>query len=120
MHRILVVDDDEAVRSIVSRMLLATGYDVASACGGRKALDVLDEQMPDLVVSDIDMPEMDGRALLRELRTRDAQLPVIGMSGHRCGEELERCGFDAFLAKPFRMEALVETVGRVLTAQPTA
>jgi CheY-like chemotaxis protein len=94
------------------------GYAVSTADGGGEALDILEEQMPDLILSDIKMPDVDGVALFREVRARGHQMPFVGMSGHLC--EDGGVGFDAFLEKPFRMQALIDAVGQVLSGQPVA
>ena len=118
MDHILVVDDDEAVRSITARMLEITGHIVSEASGGREALDMLEAQTPDLILSDIQMPEMDGNALFLEVRTRYPDISFIGMSGHLYGEDTGNIQFDAFLSKPFVMDELIEVIEQILASQP--
>ena len=111
MAFVLVVDDDQTVRSIVGRILSIKGYSVGEVCGGGEALEAIEAQAPDLVLSDVDMPGMDGFALLSEARARGFQNAFIGMSGR----DVDGDRFDAFLAKPFRMERMLEVVEDVLS-----
>ena len=116
--RILVVDDEEMVCSLACRMLAFKGHTVFGANGGREALDMLKEQIPDLILSDIKMPDVGGFALLRAVRSLGYQMPFVGMSGHLRGEDGEE--MDAFIQKPFRMQTLVDILGQALAGQPVA
>ncbi len=111
----LVVDDNPDLRAYI-RGLLAPHYDVTTAADGAAALDVLrDARLPDLVVSDVMMPRLDGVGLVKALRseTRTAALPVILLSA-RAGEESTITGLDAgsddYLAKPFSARELLARV----------
>jgi signal transduction histidine kinase len=112
--RILVVDDNADLRDYVTD-LLAPSYDVLTAPDGRAALDLVREQAPDLVVSDVMMPRLDGFGLVRELRSEPttASLPVILLSA-RAGEEAAIQGLDSgsddYLAKPFSARELLARV----------
>jgi PAS domain S-box-containing protein len=117
--RILVVDDENAVRTIVVRTLQAEGYEVLAARDGREALRELEEVggAIDLVITDLVMPEMGGRALGRELARRYPKLPLIWMSGHSRDVEFPRelPGREQyFLMKPVTPTVLLETVARTL------
>lgn len=79
--RVLVVDDDESVRRVSVRMLTAEGFDVVGARDGHEALGHLEAGKFDVVVSDIMMPKMSGMDLLRAIRQRDLELPVILLTG---------------------------------------
>ena len=118
MPHVLVVDDDETVRSIAARMLEVNGFAVSTAGGGEEALDMLEGEMPDLILSDIKMPDVDGFALLRKVRSLGYQMPFVAMSGHLCGEDGEE--LDAFIQKPFQMQTLVDILGQALAGQPVA
>lgn len=118
MAHILVVDDEEMVCSLACRMLAFKGHTVFGANGGREALDMLKEQIPDLILSDIQMPEVDGYTLFREIRTRYPEIFFIGMSGHVYRGEADKAQFDAFLEKPFYMDELVQVIDQVLAGQP--
>src|SRR5580704_16968776 len=76
-EKILVVDDEEAIREVVSTLLEAQGYQCTVCSNGRMALDAFRKDTFDLVLSDIVMPEMDGLKLLGELRNEDPDVPVI-------------------------------------------
>ncbi|WP_439816757.1 response regulator [Zavarzinia sp. CC-PAN008] len=79
MARILVIDDQESVRTMVCTLLAAAGHDPVAVASGTLALRLLNRGF-DLVVTDVMMPEMDGLELLRHLRARDPDLPVLVMS----------------------------------------
>jgi two-component system, cell cycle sensor histidine kinase and response regulator CckA len=117
--RILVVDDEEAVRSIVGRMLQSEGYEVLRARDGLEALRELQEVggAVNLVISDLVMPVMGGRLLGEELTRRYPGIPMIWISGHPRDVEFPRDtpGYEhPFLMKPVSPEALLETVSRTL------
>jgi CheY-like chemotaxis protein len=118
--RILVVEDEDPVRTVVMRMLQADGYEVLGARDGKEALRELDEigGAVNLVLSDIVMPGMGGRQLATELHRRYRKMPVIWMSGHTRESELQKgeIGKDEpFLHKPVTPEALLETVAAVIS-----
>jgi two-component system, cell cycle sensor histidine kinase and response regulator CckA len=114
--RILLVEDEEALRALSARTLIARGFEVIEAGSGIEALEAF--EVPghniDLIVSDVVMPEMDGPTLLKELRKRNVTTRIIFVSGY--AEEAfarnmpEGEGEFAFLAKPFSMKQLVEAV----------
>jgi two-component system cell cycle sensor histidine kinase/response regulator CckA len=112
---ILLVEDEEGLRSLNARGLRSRGYTVIEASNGVEAMEALEEKdgAIDLVVSDVVMPEMDGPALLRAMRARNPDLKIIFVSGYaedafaKSLEENEK--FD-FLAKPFALSALVTKV----------
>ncbi len=112
---VLLVEDEEAVRSFASRALGTRGYKVLEASSGVEALEIMDREngQVDLVVSDVVMPEMDGPTLLRHLRQRNPNIRIVFMSGY--AEEAFRKNLSAdenfvFLPKPFTLKKLAETV----------
>jgi len=112
---VLLVEDEDAVRSFASRALATRGYTVLEAASGVEALEIMDrhEGQVDLVVSDVVMPEMDGPTLLRHLRQRNPDIRIVFMSGY--AEEAFRKNLAAdenfiFLPKPFTLKKLAETV----------
>ncbi|MDQ0471416.1 cell cycle histidine kinase CckA [Labrys wisconsinensis] len=113
--RILLVEDEEALRALSARTLVARGFEVIEASSGIDALQLLEEAggQVDLVVSDVVMPEMDGPTLLKELRKRNTTAKIIFVSGY-AEEAFERNmpqgEVFAFLPKPFSMKQLVEAV----------
>jgi two-component system cell cycle sensor histidine kinase/response regulator CckA len=112
---ILLVEDEEGLRSLNARGLRSRGYTVVEASNGIEALEVLEEQdgKVDLVVSDVVMPEMDGPTLLKEMRGRNPDLKIIFVSGY-AEEAFEKSLPEneqfAFLAKPFALSALIAKV----------
>ena len=106
---ILIVDDDPAVYRVLGKALRA--YSVTYAENGRAGLRRIEEKQPDLVISDINMPEMDGLALLKQLRIRYPGLPVLGMSGYVDPKEAHNYGFDGFIGKPFDLDEVERLVG---------
>lgn len=116
---ILLVEDEDAVRSFATRALTSRGYTVLEASTGVMALEVLDayEGEVDLVVSDVVMPEMDGPTLLKKLRQKIPDVKVVFMSGY--AEEAFRKNLDTdarfvFLQKPFNLKSLAATVKQTL------
>ncbi|MEH6951061.1 ATP-binding protein [Nitrobacter sp. NHB1] len=112
---ILLVEDEEGLRSLNARGLRSRGYSVIEASNGIEALEALDEKdgAVDLVVSDVVMPEMDGPTLLREMRVRNPDLKIIFVSGYAeeaFDKSLPENEQFAFLAKPFALSALIAKV----------
>jgi two-component system response regulator MprA len=107
--RILVVDDEPAVRSSLARALALDGYDVALADGGRAALDVLASDPPDAVVLDVLMPAPDGLEVCRRLRAVGDRIPVLMLTARdRVADRVDGldAGADDYLVKPFALEEL--------------
>ena len=116
-NRILIVDDEEAIREVVSSLLEAQGYQTSTAGNGREALEALKEKPFDLVLSDMVMPEMDGLELLVRLREKDSDLPVVMVTAmHDVSTALEaiRHGAYDYILKPFEKQQLFLSVGRAL------
>ena len=116
-HRILVVDDLKDVRDMLLQILNGLGYEAYAANDGTEALEKLEDNPFDMVISDVKMPSMDGLSLLRLLRQRSPELPVVLMAGHKSSvtlREAARCNADGFLQKPFRIAQLGEMLEKVL------
>jgi two-component system, OmpR family, response regulator ChvI len=113
---IAVVDDDGDVLTLIKEVLKEEGYDVLLYDDGRTALDAFEINSPDLIVSDIRMPHMDGVELLRRVRQKSA-VPIIFLTGRQ--NEVDellglRVGADDYIRKPFSPRVLVERVRTVL------
>src|SRR4029078_5507148 len=118
---ILLVEDEDGLRSLNARGLRSRGYSVIEAANGIEAMEALDEKdgAVDLVVSEFVMPEMDGPTLLREMRKRNPNLKIIFVSGYAeeaFDKSLPENEQFAFLPKPFALSALVEKVKETMTA----
>ncbi len=113
---ILLVDDEQMVRDVARRSLEHVGYAVEEAPGGTAALSLLQAgYRPDLIVLDIQMPDLDGWRTLASIRALDAAIPVVMMSGYDLGAAEPRPHApDALLRKPFSIDQLAVTVGRVI------
>ena len=96
--QILVVDDEAEFRLLAKRSLPA--FTILEAGDGQEALDVVQEERLDLVITDLHMPKMDGFALLTQLRSQFPDLPVLAVSAYVDAAEVEESGFDGFIAKP--------------------
>jgi DNA-binding NarL/FixJ family response regulator len=118
--RLLVVDDEPNLLRAVAACLKAEGYEVSTARSGREALLQLAGTVPDLVVSDIRMPGMDGYQFARQLRgsQRTALVPIVFLTAKdETANRVEgfRAGIDAYLTKPFEPEELIAVVNGILS-----
>ena len=117
--RVLLVEDEDALRGVVRDLLQREGFSVAEAADGVAALEAIDRDGPDVVVLDLTLPRLDGYAVLTRLRTRreTQNLPVLVLTA-REDEEAEvrvfELGADDFLCKPFRSRALVARIRSLL------
>lgn len=115
--KLLLVDDEAAIRENLAPFLERAGYAVTTAVDGMAALEAIDQQTPDLVVLDVLMPRLDGRSVLRRLRMGGSTIPVILLT--QVGESVERAmaleeGADDYLNKPFDPHELVARIRAVL------
>lgn len=117
MATILVVDDDAHIREVARFALARAGHSVELATDGAAALARIESRVPDLVVLDVLMPELDGLALCRRLRTQSQRVPIVFLSSRT--EEADRVlgldlGADDYLTKPFSPRELVARIAAVL------
>jgi two-component system phosphate regulon response regulator PhoB/two-component system alkaline phosphatase synthesis response regulator PhoP len=121
-HRtVLVVEDNEDIRSLLDAVLGLSGYDVVLAEDGNQAMRLLVDVhlAPDLAILDVEMPELSGWEVLRGIRANPdtADLPVIVCSVRGSAEDLDRgrvLGCDGYVQKPFDVDALLAEVGEVI------
>jgi DNA-binding response OmpR family regulator/anti-sigma regulatory factor (Ser/Thr protein kinase) len=115
--RVLVVDDQEALRTLLSRLLEREGFEPVEAADGEQAVALFKSQLPLVVVSDIMMPRMDGLALLNEIKRIDRSATVILMTGQGNEEVLLKAlrgGATNFFKKPFNMRDLIDEIRKVV------
>jgi EAL domain-containing protein (putative c-di-GMP-specific phosphodiesterase class I) len=115
--RVLVVDDETEVRQVMVRMLSAVGYDVCAANDGDEAIRILDRETVDLVVTDLAMPNGDGMSVLRKVRERNEELPVVLVAGAPTTESAIRAvryRATEYLTKPLDPDTFLEAVRRAL------
>ncbi len=117
--RILVVDDEPSVRQVSSTLLQTKGYEVRTAADGFEALVELRRALPDVIISDLKMPNMSGFELLSVVRRRFPQIPVIAISGEYDGIAPEGLIADAFFTKAgYKPEQLFTRIAELLEQNP--
>lgn len=117
MFRILVVEDDKELRELFRRVLEKNGYEALEAADGQEALDVLDHQFIDLIISDIMMPVMDGYELVRSLRDAGIDTPVLMITAKDAFDDMRRgflSGTDDYMVKPVNVNEMVLRVSALL------
>jgi len=117
MHKILVVDDSPVVKKIITTTLSKNGFQVLEAVDGAMALEIVLKEKVDLIVSDLNMPKMDGIQLTRELRKHPLykKLPVIILTTNPNEEQKAlEAGANLYLKKPVTSEELMSHVSRLI------
>jgi excisionase family DNA binding protein len=115
--RILIVDDEQAVRDLVATYLSTAEYDVETVEDGPTALERLQANEYDLLITDLKMPGMDGLSVIRETRRHNADIPIIiitAFSTEASAIEAINLGVSGYLTKPFRMERVLAMAARAL------
>jgi CheY-like chemotaxis protein/HPt (histidine-containing phosphotransfer) domain-containing protein/anti-sigma regulatory factor (Ser/Thr protein kinase) len=119
--RILHVEDNRVNQFLAMELLTVRGHSVTVATGGREALTLHDRERFDLILMDVQMPDMDGIEVVGEIRGREKagvrRTPIVAMTAHAMKGDRERClaaGMDEYVSKPIRVEELFEAVERVL------
>jgi DNA-binding response OmpR family regulator len=110
----MVVDDDAPTARMIALALREGGYAVRCASDGRDALTKLEPDAPDLIVLDLEMPGMNGRAFYRELRARGLDVPVIIVSAFDAHAGQRELGADTYLTKPFDPDDLLRRIHTLL------
>ena len=116
--RVLIVDDEDHVRKMLTKVL--ANYDVIAVGSGAEALDTAMETKPDLVITDIQMPDMDGYALLKKLREFHPDLPILALSGFATDADIREYDFDGFVSKPMDMKQFKSIVASALVGASTS
>ncbi|PYQ14435.1 MAG: two-component system response regulator [Acidobacteria bacterium] len=120
MKKVLLVDDDESNRDMLSRRLEHRGYQVVTAVDGREALEKARAEVPVLILMDVTLPVLDGLAATRELKSTPAlrDIPVIALTAHASLEDRDRAraaGCDDYDTKPIEFVRLEEKMEKLLS-----
>ncbi len=116
---ILVVENEVSNRILIERVLSTRGYRCVSASNGREALDILDHEQVDLILTDLSMPVLDGYRTTQLIRARPAlaNVPIVAVTAYALNDESEaamQIGCTEYLTKPFKPRQLLEVVDRLL------
>ena len=116
---VLVVDDSASLRQVVHLTLQSAGYDVIEACDGRDALTKLDGKKVHLIISDVNMPNMDGISLLKEVKKHPSYkfTPIIMLTteaGENKKQEGQAAGAKAWVVKPFQPQQMLAAVSKLV------
>jgi DNA-binding response OmpR family regulator len=111
---VLVIDDDVSLSRLVRTILRTADYEVAQAYNGIEGLELANREHPDVIVLDLQMPQMDGRGFFQEFRARGYRTPVIVSSAFGARSAQRELGAEASIEKPFEPDALVATVARLI------
>lgn len=114
--RVLVVDDDVSLSRLVRAILRTAQYEVAQAYNGIEGLEAASRERPDVIVLDLQMPQLDGRGFFRELRARGDYTPVLVSSSYGARSAQQELGAEGSIEKPFDPDALVAAVARLFQA----
>lgn len=118
--KILIVDDEHFVRDLLVKILRKQGHDVRWSGSAAEALQLLETDLPDLVITDVVMPGMDGFELLRRIKGSHPAVKVVVLTGFARRQSISDFllyGADGYLAKPFQVAELIQVVERA-TAKP--
>lgn len=119
MARLILIEDDDLLRSLVGRRLSAAGHEVIALADGRDLFELVEKVHVHAVLVDLGLPFIDGMSLIEGLRARGHELPVIALSGREeehLKEAVRGSGANTFFAKPFDPSELVHEVQRLLAA----
>lgn len=120
---ILVVEDDELNMKLFSMILTLDGYGVTQAFDAERALALIEEDLPDLIVMDIQLPGMDGIEAVKILKASERTwlIPVVAVTGYAMKEDRERClsaGFDTYMTKPLDRAGFLQVIHGYLDESP--
>lgn len=122
MIKILVVEDNDLNRDMLTRRLQRQGYETRVAVNGEEALLIVDQYKPDLILMDMSLPVMDGWEATRTLKknTSTSRIPVIGLSAHARDVDIIKgldAGCDAYETKPLDMPRLLEVIDSIISSR---
>lgn len=115
--KILIVEDEDSLLKLESILLTSKGYDVQGVKDGRTALEAIEKNLPDLVLLDIMLPEIDGFEVCRRIKSdpKTKKIPVIMLTAKKSREDMargEQVGADWYITKPFKSAMVIETIQR--------
>ena len=122
MPRVLLVEDEEGAAEVLAAILELEGFDVALAANGKRAIELLEEVQPVLIITDYMMPNMNGVEMAKAIRSMPeyAAVPILMTSGvPEAAVREDASMLSAFLRKPFQIEALLDVVARLLEDRRT-
>ena len=111
--KLLLVDDDESYLNIVKKILTKMEYAAEVAASSKEALKILEKEKYSLIITDLDMPDLDGVELCKQIKENDSKSIVYALSGYITDydtEDLEKSGFDGYLSKPAKIEVLKQAI----------
>ena len=117
MLKILIAEDDKELRGLFSHVLIKEGYSVKGVSNGREALEAMDNDYYDLLISDIMMPEMDGYELVNAMRESSSTTPVLMITAKDAFDDMKRgylSGTDDYMVKPINLNEMILRVGALL------
>ncbi|MHB8146107.1 MAG: response regulator [Vulcanimicrobiaceae bacterium] len=122
--KVLIVEDNEMNRDMLSRRLLRKGYDVVMAVDGEEGVAMAASEAPDIILMDMDLPKVDGWEATRRIKASDAlkDIPVIALTAHAMTGDLDRAleaGCDDYDSKPIELPRLLEKIEKLLGASAT-
>jgi two-component system, chemotaxis family, chemotaxis protein CheY len=117
--RVLIVDDSDSIREVISFTLESKGYQVMAGINGKDALKFLDGSFIDLIITDLYMPIMDGISFIKEVRTKEnyKHVPILFLTTESTNEkkmEAKQAGATGWIVKPFMPAKLLEALGKVI------
>ncbi len=124
MKKILLVEDNEMNRDMLSRRLTRKGFEVVMAVDGRQGVDMASSESPDLILLDMSLPVLDGWSAARELKLDDGTkgIPIIALTAHAMAGDRDKAleaGCDEYDTKPIEMPRLLEKMNTLLESSPS-
>jgi len=119
MAKILLVEDNKVLRNMLTRRLACKGYEVVAACDGKEGIAMASQQLPDLILMDLSLPEFDGWSATRQIKAEQTtcHIPVIALTANAMHGDRERtleAGCDEYLTKPVDFPRLLAEIERFL------
>ncbi|GMT42532.1 MAG: two-component system response regulator [bacterium] len=119
IYKILIVEDNDMNRDMLSRRLKRRGFDIVMACNGLEAIDMAESESPDLILMDMRLPKLDGWNATRRLKASEVtkSIPVIALTAHAMGGDREKtlnAGCDEYETKPVDISRLLDKMSRFL------